>query len=1016
MFYAAGSNQSKSILPTFPLATIGSSDLVEGIGVFCVGNINSEDENAGAIADNCFKLKQTSFLERLNIDPDTPFNWSRSFEQIPRITFAAYICLEQKRDYINRYLGKEVNLFGYCWRINLSFGEISKARSRLLLVNFNLQGVNAAYGGDRHPLDREIRLNFKCRESSYWVKLSEFAAKSNATTRGTNPWIKVPLATPHTTVTSIRQLATARRARTVGGFIYLSNKGIEIKKWQTSDVKQLSFERIKQIDSHSLNGTGAIVNGSRLSYEYRNTELKIAAAEDIQPGLTIRWEFKGDRTYEGCQLPALPFEVGEEIFIQKNPSKEVLRNPGLAFDNGSQTKEAHKIYELNGVEVYRVIKKFGYCFTSIDTHAIVKKSAVFPSGTKGVTIREGDYYKIVFAPFKVFSNISRTWKQFEHQIVNRYYDRDGYLYKISYSGLRLNRLKQDSSSLEGITTLFDGMELFKSVAEAQDEESEKIKKRAIATIRLAQAYQFSESLPISKLTSYENESLRNHFPNLYAPDPDDCNFIEPKYNKIALTVENTRVVRSNPGSTADFPIAPIMVGKQSTHRRSTKIVSNFPPYRYTTEELVVNEEGEGLDKKSQITGAGENIGRPSLQQRLSYSEAIAPSRPPNALSFIPQVDSKIVYLLNSNNSDKTDQRTTNSIDFPDVFDPQLGLYAAQTELEIQNATKSDLITVSLIRPELDWNEGDRVMFDGELRVILEISFAFKVTGRKGVFSCDNYRLVLGKVFEDLKATLTTRRVGVTSYQSSSMRSLPLISIDANNTGEKELESPEDFDDGSEISETIKEQEDASSSINIEDLEEVENTIATGDDLEVDGGGSSSNSGGEEGEDEIEVDIAGGGSGEASGGGGLTGGGSGGAGGGGSGGGAVMGGGGAPGDYSYNDPVYGSQPGYGGAAVILGDEQIVFTGKYSDSQDLYRVARIASYQATLTSLVSSYAIAVTTDLYDPISFSVLAAPPGYVKLQNADRSQTAFHPSSSEEIKRISEFGSLKVVGARRIFK
>ena len=953
-------------------------------------------------------LSQVDFLKQLNVTGS--IEWRRSFEQIPTLTFSFFICKGTKEATFQQLSGRKVNIFGYRWRItSLSFSE--PTQENLIAVAVTCNGVLASYGGSRHPLDKPLRFNSRCQRTSYWRSLSAYASDAGIGYSGAALWVYVPSNTPGSQTVTLRQLASKARARVGGGFLYLSNSRLETRKWNQTTVHRISDRDIEAKNTHTFSGTGAFIDGSktRLTKEYQNTRLQLKQLDE-STGLRRRWVFEGAASYFDCQLPSEPVAIGENVYILKIPDlSDVFANPGLAFDNNSFSKVANLVYELNGVEVFRLIKKFGYKFTSLDTYSVVNKEATIGGlGTR--TIRVGEFYKIIFTPLKVFRGLTSAWGQTESQVVNRNYDTDGYLKEVLYPGQRIGRLKQESSGKEAINTLFEGMELFKSIQKANlninlnsQSDSEELPAserqklgKAIATIRLAQSYQFNLSTPLDKKSTYKNVSHRRYYPDLYAPDPEDCLYVEPKFAQTALTVEKTTVTRDNPGSSSEFPLPPIQTGKVSSDRNEVKITSTNNPYRYISQNSTINEEGEGLDKKIRVNNTTEHIGRPGLQQRLNREVNLART-PPNARSPVPNRDSQLKYLLNSTNSGTTDSKETDSISFPDVFDPETGRQAAKVDLQIENARGTDPLTIKLHRYDGSISEGDIVILDnGERRVVLNIATRLQVQS-SNLTTTESFTLTLGRIVSGLGVTLNRIRAGIASARVNSSVPAFLESIDGLAAsypeivnGEIELESSDNFAGGAgtdNLEELLNQQSAINEEIDVEDLESVEENLATSPSVNVDGsegtaggGGGGDPTGGSGGRDETEAggngELAAGGTGN-----GLAGGGGGsGAGGGGGFSGGSLSGGSTPGEFGYNNPETGGN-GYGDYTIVPGLESIVFEGTYRDWNNPTRTGAIAFHNET-----NAYTSSVNTDcdvrLYVPIVSSTLALPPGYVLIQNA----------------------------------
>ena len=290
----------------YPLAIAESTTDIEGL--FCHTVAYAEvDPDELLNQTTGFYLPQTQFLKQWNVSDETTINWNRSLEGLPILSFGFDICKEDKGATKKVLEGKELNLFGYSWRVqNVNFGREIESKN-LIPVSLSLTSINASYGKLRNNLDKKIRLNYRCSKNSYWEKLSKYDNIAGVDTRGLDPWIKIPLNTSGGTTVSLRSLASAARARTVGGFLYWSNKGVEIRKWKQTTLHRLSDKEIVSRDSHSFSGQGGEVNGCKLAVEYRNTKLDLKPPEEDKSGnggVIRRWKFDNAISLIDCQLPA----------------------------------------------------------------------------------------------------------------------------------------------------------------------------------------------------------------------------------------------------------------------------------------------------------------------------------------------------------------------------------------------------------------------------------------------------------------------------------------------------------------------------------------------------------------------------------------------------------------------------------------------------------------------------------------------------------------------------------------
>lgn len=780
LFSVALPSTNSNNLSFSPLAPVDISTTQEKEDIFCLGisqrtrltgfprqldmSVQTGSEDAETIFSTCIDPLQISFLRYLNVDGNVTVN--RSFEGHPRVSLSFVICTKDlKNTRLNLLNGTRVNLLGLPLRIS-SFSVTSlhsdNTQSR---IDIQLQGIYAAYGEpSRNPLDCPIRLK-NCLKPEAFRSLSSLAFQTGIRILGQDIKIRVPRNTSRDTTTTIRS-EFSKRIRVNNAFAYYSNPlGVQAKTWRQSPLHVLNPDKVINIESHNFNGAGSLIDCVQLVKEYRNTELQLDSREATERqnednDTTTRWEFENALSFWDCQTPAEPYSVGENVYITKMPSRDILRNPGIAWDVGGFTKTAHKIEERNGVEKRRTSRTYGYVCSSLDNYLVGEL------GSYRDAVEKGEKYEIAFVPRRF---ITSYWREVQTTITTRYYDGDGYLIKIETTGKRLARLKQDSSNLDGIRTVFGAKEeLFAAeerLAEIQglegtEEEVEKllaIIEKSNALIRLAEYYKFDRTLPVRKVTTYKLASLRSYFSDIKKPDSegkciDGSTWVEPKFAKHTLTVEQTRIIEDNPGSTDDFPLPPIETGKIFSEEQKVTITSTKKPERFVTTRFTTNRQGEGLSQKIKVLGSTEHIRRPSIHQRINNNASGGSSGSLFDLNGLQRILIN-KFLLNTPNSNPKEIISENSISFPDVADLNIALAAAKTQLEIDNAKNAEVLTIStLYHPE--YNEGDRVLWEGKEYLIISISHNIKI--QPDHLSTNSYQLTLGRIL-DIPVELTQVR-------------------------------------------------------------------------------------------------------------------------------------------------------------------------------------------------------------------------------------------------------------------
>lgn len=310
--------------------------------------------------------------------------------------------------------GRKVNLFGLAFRINsLNITPVSP-ESEQIKIELQLSGIHDSYGDpSRSPLDLPTRLKGKDCKNHGWINLSEFAKEVGVNYQGKPIYIYVPRKTSALATTTIRQLLN--RAIVNGQFIYYSHpERIEARDWGKTTQHNFDMDSYYSIESHTFNGAGYLIPEYKvqLAKEYRNTEINLSTIEEIEEEetrnkITTRWEFENAKSLVDCQTPAQPLSIGDEIYILKNPTTDILRDPAIAFDTGNFYKTAHKIKEQNGVELSRLTKTWAWIGNSVDCYSIIPKdSEINADDNYSRSVSLSDNFRVIFTPYKTYSFIS----------------------------------------------------------------------------------------------------------------------------------------------------------------------------------------------------------------------------------------------------------------------------------------------------------------------------------------------------------------------------------------------------------------------------------------------------------------------------------------------------------------------------------------------------------------------------------------------------------------------------------
>ncbi|NES93061.1 hypothetical protein, partial [Okeania sp. SIO2B9] len=295
------------------------------------------------------------FLRRYNISGDVTF--SRSLEDDPTASLEIKVP-EKLADSLRLALpnGTKVNLFGLAFRTT-GFSLELNPEIGFITANIELSGIHAAYGTpSRNPLDTPVEIKSDCKRDG-WQSIFSIASRSGAKYRGKPISLFVPKGQSSLATITTRQLFD--RAVINNQFLYYSHpEYVEARDWGKTQKHIFDTNNYYRINNKDYGGSGAFSsNQLQLGVEYSNLEARLANIEQItkteESEITERWIYKNAKSLVDCQTPAIPISVGEQIYILKNPTAEILKNPSLAFDANSFTKTAICIKERNGTEISR---------------------------------------------------------------------------------------------------------------------------------------------------------------------------------------------------------------------------------------------------------------------------------------------------------------------------------------------------------------------------------------------------------------------------------------------------------------------------------------------------------------------------------------------------------------------------------------------------------------------------------------------------------------------------------------
>ena len=449
---------------------------------------------------------------------------SYSFGAEPTLSDFSFIACKSDINLINSQLcnGTEFAAYNNRWVIN--------STTIVLLKNSDQIGVNvssvhwlAARGNpSKSPLDKLVRIKPRTGNGGYArsKNISEFATLSGVPYTGVSFSTRIDRSTSNSETKSMRQMLTENATKT-HGFVYYSKNGVEVRPWGQTRIHSISEHEVKNDIALTQSGHGSLEDGIKLHTEYRNVKVNLdfdPDQSDRKVGVTQRWAFENCRDLFHLYNP-----VVYTGFYFRAPKDELYRNVGINFDAGGEVKKGTRITELNGTITFEEHYEYSNAFSSDESYDVIITSQ------GNIQLK----FKTIQTPYTYHKEVKRT-------IINHIFDTDGYKIATLESGFQLARLQQESQKLEAIT--------LRGQAAASATDVGGIITPDPSLTAQADAYRFTERLPIDTTTVYELAKHEDYFDDTVKPE-EKCedDYVPPKFvqNKYyRLETEIIRPIRS----------------------------------------------------------------------------------------------------------------------------------------------------------------------------------------------------------------------------------------------------------------------------------------------------------------------------------------------------------------------------------------------------------------------------------------------------------------------------------------
>lgn len=642
------------------------------------------------------------FLNNYNFIADVTIN--RALSGHPSASFTIATTREEEAN-IRQALrqGTEINLLGIGFFV-ASFNRERYSPTRYgdyLVFNVNLVGKwSPKRNTKRGRLDEPFKLS-----NTNNILLSEIFNRINVPFSGEDLTVFLPK--NNTNIVVARQ-QLENNVISTSSYVYYSNPNqVETRLWDKGIAGIISLDDVDvdRITPEDGENYGHLYGDVPLAVEFRNALLSFDSVQDAT-GTVVTFEY--EKANNEAELITAPVEV--EGF---KANLDGFRTANNAFDSGGLVKVEREVTVENSTTISIKERKFGYVYLTKDMY---------------------EKLGVVTKQFQLTSPLllQAFWKEIELTTTYRFFDDDGWHLGDRTTGYKLVRYRKES----GTETVDLGIEL--------QEETDPVEQNRLQAI--IDTYDWFQQ-PVNRTSINSLDDLTNFYSDVTA---DDSGVI-PKYNRRITTLEDSVSTIPDP-ATSDLPLddperqPDLMTGTKYLSTKDIVIVTPSSidatirqPEKYVESSRTQNAEGEGKNQAAELGSRREITSRPgTVERKVNYDSLSV---------LVPEINyqSSTKYFVNSEGSDVNDDIERETLSYPNVFDINKALEIARVDLSFKNR-EAQIISVPL-KQRTSFGEGDFVLFDGNVWVILSITESMRISRANGVgqLLLNNHTLRLGRV-------------------------------------------------------------------------------------------------------------------------------------------------------------------------------------------------------------------------------------------------------------------------------
>jgi len=598
-------------------------------------------------------------------------------------------------------------------------------------------------GGWERQAAEPVRMVLTTAQNVTRTSLQTLCGRAGMPYIGPAVGINVPRGTPRSASTSVMSEASSR-AIVQNCFLYLSNpSGFELRRYDATPIRYLNKSDILSPINHSMGGMGASYRGVPLVAEFKN--LEVTLAPEIEVAQNITEALQSGHTNPTRPYTKLVLNNGEadesntsmecrdsNAWWPSGPSKSWRQTISL---NNSPTEEEEKVYAMLGspLNVY---------------------------GVRGLSFGEWeDFYRN--------ESTAGYWTLVKHVRTFYEYDNDGYLKRVvtrgwqsmNFSAGDLLDLRKQYADEEGgdgalLRSLYNEIMLgqFREpIALGQNAYEPSTNAPPWANLSLA-LEEMSNKVPIYDVTTFELEKMKSYYPDMGCRS-DDPDFVEPLFCIEEKRASEDLIFAPDPRNIADteYKRSPKVTGQRRVERKTIDII-------YPRKSTPLRLWDQRREKFNTITLSSNYIGGDLAQSNVDETFAITQGRPSvhtrrikykggsvARAAVAPETNRRII-LNTPGSGGVIGGLEGGSTSFPDTFTVESAVNAARYQLNQQNLGAYSISFDVDPSAALNWQEGDRIQYDGKLWQLMSISQARVIEG-PGRITANGWPVSLGFIMD-----------------------------------------------------------------------------------------------------------------------------------------------------------------------------------------------------------------------------------------------------------------------------